>query len=101
MNYSVWVPSNNTTKVAALYNISRYGTVAYRSPCAGRDCDECHTDKNLYRVCPGCGSKLPDTATLYECSCGTAIQICGGQQHRFVHAYITPHPVFLAEEDTI
>ena len=92
--------ADSDIRFLSIYEMSG-GETVYCSPCVGRHCDECHTDRDLYRVCPGCGSKLPDTAILYECSCGTAILTCGGRQHGFVHAYATPHPMFGVEEDVI
>ena len=100
MSYKVWTPVDGVTKAALVYNMSRCGTV-YCSPCAGRNRDDCYADKDLYKVCPGCGGKLPESIRTYECSCGTAMWVCGNQHHRFVHAYVTPHPMFLVEEDII
>lgn len=102
MNYSMWkAGANNDIRFLSIYGMSGCGTVYY-SPCTGRYCDECHIDRDLYRVCPRCGSELPRSTMLsYVCSCGTAILTCGEQHYIFVRAYATPHPMFRVEEDVI
>lgn len=106
MSYLTGVPERRVSGIAATMHNDycmdgTYNPLHY-VPCLMMTCGECSADEGLYRVCPGCGGKLPESVrTLYECSCGTAMWVCVNQHHIFVHAYVTPHPMFLVEEDTI
>lgn len=103
MNYLIGIP--NVLESTALRLYEEYGSnqgELHYVECHGRVCLECHTDPDLYRVCPGCGAKLStDIEVPYECTCGTMIYICCRRQGPVVTRYITPHPLFVIKEDTI
>lgn len=99
MNYRV--DEQNCGIAETMRIISNFGVV-YRSVCVGRSCDECYTDRDLYRVCPGCGGKLLVETTLpYMCSCGTVIWTCGFTDGKFVTIYAVSSLLLEIEEDTI
>ena len=99
MNYQV--DDQNGGIAETMRIISNFGVV-YRSACVGRSCDECYTDRDLYRVCPGCGGELLVETTLpYRCSCGTVIWICGRPDDKFVTTYAVSSLLLEIEEDTI
>lgn len=83
-----------------IHIMSNFGVV-YRSACVGRSCDECHTDRDLYRVCPGCGGPLPESAigvTLCGYGCGTAMWVCGYGDSKLVTTYATSNQLFKTDE---
>ena len=99
MNYRV--DEQNCGISETMRIISNFGVV-YRSVCVGRSCDECYTDRDLYRVCPGCRGPLPETASgVMLCGCGTAMWICGYGDGRLVTAYATANRLFKTDEGDI
>lgn len=86
-----------------LQHMANHGSApVYAVVCVGHPCEDCRTDKDLYRVCPGCKGELPEFGGIVQCNCGTAMYVCGGHDRLVVTAYALPNPLFeVGKEDVI
>ena len=107
MSYLIGVPERSMSGIAVTmyddYCMNGTYNPLHYMPCLRMACGECHTDRGIYRVCPGCGDELTYTySKIYECSCGTIMHTCLDDNGLpIVTKYATPNPLFVIKEDTI
>ena len=86
-----------------LQHMANHGTApVYAVVCIDHQCEDCRTDKGLYRVCPGCKSEISGYGGIVQCNCGTVMYVCGRDDRLVVTAYALPNPLFeVGKEDVI